>query len=119
MGLSISPDIFQGKMSELLADLPHVKVYMDGILIFSHGSFVQHLQEVERCLQRLSSKNMAVSPRKTFWAVSEVDYLGFGLTKQGISPQARKVKAILGMDTPKIKQQLRQFIGLGNWYQYM
>ena len=75
MGLSISPDLFQGRMASLFVDSPNVKVYMDDILIFSYGSYEDHLTKVDEALHRLSSRTLAVNPLKSYWAVSEVDYL--------------------------------------------
>ena len=50
MGLNISPDIFQEKMSRLFADLPFVKIYLDDVLIFSDGTLEDHLKKVEEVL---------------------------------------------------------------------
>jgi len=119
MGLSISPDLFQAHMQRLLAGLPFVKVYLDDVLVFSNGSYQDHLKKVEQVLRRLHSKNLAVNARKSFWAVKEVDYLGFRLTPEGIKPQARKIAALMNMKAPKTKRQLRQFIGMVNYYRYM
>ena len=77
MCLSISPDLFQERMSKLFGDLPFTKVFLDDLLIFSHGTFEDHLQKVEQALLRLHAMNLAVNARKSFWAVKEVDYLGF------------------------------------------
>ena len=51
MGLSISPDLFQERMSKLFGDLPFTKVFLDDLLIFSHGTFEDHLQKVEQALE--------------------------------------------------------------------
>ena len=119
MGLNISPDIFQEKVSKLLAGSKGVKVYMDDILIFSNGTYENHLEQLKHVLDRLAQNDMAVNALKSYWAVDEVDYLGFRLTQQGVLPQPRKVKAILNMEKPKTKKQLRGFIGMINYYRYM
>jgi hypothetical protein len=67
----------------------------------------------------LRSKGLAVNALKSFWAVKEVDYLGFRLTRDGVKPQAKKVKAIMRMEAPKTRRQLRGFIGLVNYYRFM
>ena len=76
MGLNISPDLFQEKMEKLFCDMPNMKVYIDDLLIFSNGSYEDHLAKVKEALDRLHQKNMAVNAEKSFWAVREVDYLG-------------------------------------------
>jgi len=119
MGLSISPDLFQANMQMLLADFPFVKVYLDDVLIFSNGSYQDHMKKVEQVLERLRSKNLSVNARKSFWAVKEVDHLGFRLTAKEVKPQARKIAALMNMKAPKTKRQLRRLIGLVNYYRYM
>ena len=119
MGLNISPDIFQEKISKLFLDKPYARAYMDDLLIWSNGSYEDHLTKVKEVLQRLHEKNLAVNALKSFWAVEEVDYLGFRLTPNGVLPQPKKIKAMVNMARPKTKKQLRGFIGLVNYYRYM
>ena len=48
MGLSISPDIFQEKMSELMAGLDFARAYLDDLLIISNEKgFEKHLQKLK------------------------------------------------------------------------
>ena len=75
MGLSISPDILQGHMSRLFHDLSHIKVYMDDLLVFTRGSYDEHLRQVDQALQRLGKKNLAVNAMKSFWGVDDVDLI--------------------------------------------
>lgn len=119
MGLNISPDLFHGKVSTIFADMQGVRSYMDDLLVWSNGSYEEHLEKLDEVLNRLQSKDLAVNALKSYWAVEEVDYLGFRLTTQGVLPQPRKVKAIQNMERPKSKKQLRGFIGLVNYYRYM
>jgi Reverse transcriptase (RNA-dependent DNA polymerase) len=82
MGLNISPDLFQEKMEKLFCDMPNMKIYIDDLLIFSNGSYEDHLAKVKNALDRLHSKHMAVNAEKSFWAVREVAYRGFRLTPE-------------------------------------
>jgi hypothetical protein len=67
----------------------------------------------------LVQKNLQVNGLKSHWVTEEVEYLGFILTKQGIKPQPKKVKAIKAIAPPKNRRQLRRFIGMVNFYRYM
>ena len=55
MGLSISPDVFQEKMSELMAGLEIARAYLDYLLVLStEKGFDKHLEKLEQvltCLQ--------------------------------------------------------------------
>jgi hypothetical protein len=48
MGVACSPDIFQAKMSELMATLEFVRTYLDDLLCISKGSLEDHLNKLRR-----------------------------------------------------------------------
>ena len=50
MGLCNSPDIFQEKMSELMAGLEFSRAYLDDLLIISKTDFNQHPEHLEVAL---------------------------------------------------------------------
>ena len=116
MGLSISSDVFQERMSSLFQDLTHVFVYVDDIIIIGSGSYEEHLKDVSLVIDRLIEMGMQVNPLKTSWAMEEVDYLGFRITRDGIRPQTKKVEAILRISSPKNQYEVRKFVGLVNFY---
>jgi hypothetical protein len=53
MGIAGSPDIFQGKMSELMESLEYVKVYHDDLVCISKLSLEDHLENLEEVLRQL------------------------------------------------------------------
>ncbi len=44
MGIAGSPDISQGKMSELMESLDYVRAYLDDLLYISKHSIEDHLE---------------------------------------------------------------------------
>ena len=46
MGIAGSPDIFQEKMSDLMATLEFVRTYLDDLLIITKGSLEDHLEKL-------------------------------------------------------------------------
>ncbi len=46
----------------------------------------------------------------------EIEYLGNILTKEGIKPQPKKVKAILALNPPSNVKELRHFLGMVQYY---
>ena len=79
MGVCIATDVFQQRLSELVASIPHVYVFIDDILIVGKASYKEHMQQVQQVLEALELSGMQVNPLKSFWAQSEVDYLGYVL----------------------------------------
>ena len=119
MGLCNSPDIFQEKMSELMEGLDFVRTYIDDLLCLTKGSFEDHLEKLERVLSRLQQAGLKVNANKSFFARTELEYLGYWITREGIQPLPKKVEAIMKIDAPKTRKELRSFIGIVNYYRDM
>ena len=119
MGLCNSPDIFQERMNELMSGLDFVRAYIDDILTMTNGDWDDHLAKLDEVFTRLGLVGLKVNIRKSFFGRSATEYLGFWITRNGISPLPKKVEAILNIAPPTNKKQLRRFIGLVNYYRDM
>ena len=119
MGLCNSPDIFQEKMSELMIGLEFARAYIDDLLVISTGSFENHLSDLDKVLTRLNEAGLKVNRTKSFFARTELEYLGYWITQNGVKPLSKKVEAITNLAPPKTRKQLRSFIGLVNYYRDM
>ena len=53
MGVADPPDIFQGKMSELMMALEYVKTYLDDLLIISMSTLKDRLEKLKVVLPKL------------------------------------------------------------------
>lgn len=120
MGVAGSPDIFQAKMSSLMAGLlEFVRVYLDDVLVISTSTFADHLSKLQKCLQRISDAGLRINADKSYFGRDAIEFLGYWVTRQGIQPLPDKVDAMLKMEEPKTKKQLRAFVGLVNYYRDM
>ena len=119
MGLCNSPDIFQERMYELFSDLEYVRAYIDDLLVTSSSTFDDHLERLEKVLTRLSQAGLKVNAKKSHFCQSQVEYLGYWITRHGIKPLPKKVTAIQKIAPPKTRKQLRSFIGMINYYRDM
>lgn len=111
-----APDIFQEKMSGLMATLEWIKVYLDDLLIITRGNFEDHLYKLRQFLQRLQDAGLRINADKSIFGSDEVEYLGYVLTRNGIKPQREKVSAILALTPPKSVKDLRKFLGMVQYY---
>jgi hypothetical protein len=80
MGLCNSPDIFQEKMSDLMQGLEFTQAYIEDLLILSTGSFSQHLEHLDKVLSRLNECGLKINATKSFFARTELEYLGYWIT---------------------------------------
>jgi hypothetical protein len=119
MGLCNSPDIFQERMYEIFSDLEYVHVYIDNLLVTSCSTFEEHLQRLRLVFSRLSETGLKINASKSHFPVSEIEYLGYWITRNGIQPVPKKVEAIQCIAPPTTRKQVRSFIGLINYYRDM
>jgi hypothetical protein len=64
MGIAGSPDIFQGKMSELMESLEYVRAYLDDLLCISKLSLEDHLEKLEEVLRQLQDAGLKANAAK-------------------------------------------------------
>ncbi|XP_032091803.1 uncharacterized protein K02A2.6-like, partial [Thamnophis elegans] len=84
-GVSVAPGIFQSLMERLLHGLPGVVPYFDDVLIAadSRSDLIKVLRKV---LDRFRGAGLKFKCSKCFFAVPQVDFLGFTIDAQGIHP---------------------------------
>jgi putative transposase len=59
---------------------------------------------------------LKVNANKSHFAVSEIEYLGYWITRNGIQSVHKNIEAIQCVAPPTNKKQVRFFIGLINYY---
>ena len=78
MGISCAPDIFQGKMSQLMQELEYVKTYLDDLLVITNSTYEEHLEKLEVVLHKLQKAGVNIA--KSNFCAEEIEYLGYVLT---------------------------------------
>ena len=68
---------------------------------------------------RLKEANLKVNAKKSKFFATEIEYLGFWLTREGIRPVENKIKAILDLAVPETLKLLKHFLGMVNFYRDM
>jgi Reverse transcriptase (RNA-dependent DNA polymerase) len=118
MGIKIatSPDVFQNVMTTLTKDMEYVKTYLDDLLILSNNNFKDHLLKLEMVQVRLSTAGMRVNASKSKFFSEQNEYLSYWITRKDIQQVHSKVEAMLNVKALKTRKELRQFIGIVNYY---
>ena len=114
-GVASAPAVFQQTMEKILQGLPMVVVYIDDILISGHTD-EEHLENLEKVLQRLQQYGLRLKHEKCFFLQSSVEYLGYIIDAKGLHATPKKIEAIVNAPQPGNVQELRSFLGLVNYY---
>ena len=81
-------------MNELFNGLDYVRTYIDDLLIICNKYLEGHIEKQDKVLNKLKTVGFKVNAYKSFFVWSELEYLYFKITKQGIIPLPDTVKAI-------------------------
>ena len=116
-GLTNAPATFQRLIDTILSkkEWPFVFTYLDDILIAS-SSVEEHKEHVSKVLQKLAETGLRLTPEKCCFAKTEIEYLGYTLTPNGVKPNDTKVRAITEFPTPNDVSAVKRFLGMLNFY---
>ncbi len=119
MGFGGSADILQAQIMDLMASLKFVQAYNDFLLVITRRTLDKHLQRMETVLTRLHDAGLKVNAAKSSFCAHEVKYLGYILNREGIKPQPKKVQAILALNSLNNVKDVRQVLGMVQYYRDM
>ena len=114
-GLRNAAQTFQRFMDQVLRGIPSAYAYIDDVLIAS-ATPEQHLQDLRTVFEKLHTHGIVINPNNCLFGVHELDFLGHHIDQHGITPLPMKVQAVRDFPQPQSQRQLRQFIGLVNFY---
>ena len=114
-GLKNAGQDFQRMMDEILGDLPYCFVYLDDILVFSKDP-QEHLEHLRQIFEILTANGLVVNRAKCVLGVTELDFLGFHVNADGITPLPEKVEAIRAVKAPSTIKELQRFLGMVGYY---
>jgi hypothetical protein len=116
-GLTNAPAVFQAFIQDTLRDLLDVVcvVYLDDILIFSRTQ-EEHDENTRRILERLQRAGLFANAKKCEFDRSEVSYLGFIISTDGIKMDPKKLSTITDWPEPRSVRDIQSFLGFANFY---
>ena len=112
MGLRNSAQSFQRMMDHIMADIPDIFIYMDDILVYSRNQ-QSHMATMETIFKRLQDAGLALSLKKCLFGEKEIDFVGYRVTSNGITPLERKMDAIVAFPPPTKTKTIVGFFGGG------
>lgn len=110
-GVSSAPEVFQKCIAQRLEDLEGVVNVMDDILVWGKDK-EEHDRRLKQLLDRVRSINLKLNKDKCKLGLTEIQYIGHILSRDGLRPDPSKVKAITEMPQPQDKAALLRFLGM-------
>ena len=77
-------------MTGLMQQLDYIRCYIDDLLIITKDSYADHLTKLREVLRRLLTAGLHVNAAKSYFALPEIEYLGYILTREGIKPNRKR-----------------------------
>jgi hypothetical protein len=114
-GLHSAPSQYQRLMELTMKGLHNVIVYIDDLLVHT-STHADHRKSLQSLFDRLRKANLKLNLKKCFFGSTNVTYLGFRLTPEGILPGSDKLAAVKNARPPINVHQIRQFLGLANFF---
>ena len=116
-GLTNAPATFQRLMECVLAGLTGEQclIYIDDIIVFS-STFQEHLDRLERVFLKLQGAGLKLRSEKCHFVQKAVKYLGHVVSDKGICPDPAKTDVVANYPIPKNAKEVKQFMGLCNYY---
>ncbi|CAC5426706.1 unnamed protein product [Mytilus coruscus] len=110
-GISSASEIFQEVIRNVISGIPGVKNISDDIIIYGKSQ-AEHDKALDATFKRLLENGLTLNLEKCEFNKDQVVFFGVTFSKEGISPDPKKVSAIKDMSPPKNVPELRSFRGI-------
>ena len=116
MGLKCAGFTCQRLLDRILRSLHRcTATLIDDILVFSKD-FDTHLKNLREVLNRLRQAGLTLNTRKCTFASNDLKIFGHRVVSGKVYPDDDKIEVIKNWKTPQNKKQLRQHLGLINYF---
>jgi hypothetical protein len=116
-GLCNAPATFERLMEKVLSGL-HWEValiYLDDVIVFAK-TIEEELHRLKIVFDRFRQAGLKLKPKKCELFQSSVLYLGYQVSKDGVSTNLEKIKIVQEWPVPRNVRDVRSFIGLTSYY---
>jgi len=117
-GLATGPACFSRFIKNIFDEFIRKKeviVYFDDIMVATE-TIDEHLDILTRILTTMKNKKLEIRLDKTQFLKSEVIYLGYRVSADGIQPNPKNVAIIDNYPIPSNHKELHSFIGLASYF---
>jgi hypothetical protein len=116
MGLANAPSVFSALMNDVFKGMEHyVLVYIDDVMVMSKSP-EEHAVHLKAVLARLREHELYAKRSKCHFAKSTLKFLGHVISAGGVQVDPGKIKVLQDWPVPKSVTDVRQFVGLANYF---
>ena len=115
MGIMVAQDIFQSKLDAIFIGMEGVKGIVDDMVITGRDE-MEHDRNFLAFMEKYMRNNLTLNVEKIQLKQPQVSFYGHCWSKQGISPDPKKIEALNHMKFPLDKETIRSFLGMMNQY---
>lgn len=112
-GIASAPEHFQKQMESILAGHDGVLCHMDDVLIFGRDQ-QEHDSRLHAVLQSIRAARVTLNKAKCSFNQDRVSFLGHIIDREGITADPQKTRAVVAMEKPTNRTELRRFMGMVN-----
>ena len=113
-GTSSAAEVFQDAIQHTLSGIEGVRNVSEDIIIFGRDQQA-HDRALHAVFARLRAKNLTLNPKKCEFNKSSIEFFGYTFSKNGVSPDPKKVAAINNAKPPSNAHEVRSFLGKTNY----
>ena len=114
MGMANSAQAFQRVVESVVGDLEGTFAYLDDILVWSKSE-AEHEKILTELFTRLSKAGLSLAVSKCEFGKSQVDYLGYTISSQGMKAIAKKLEPLKNFPPPTKQKEVLAFLGALNY----
>jgi hypothetical protein len=116
-GVSSAAPAFQQCIDQILDGLPGTSAYLDDIMVAGR-SREEAKGRLVAVLQRLHHYNVRINVSKSKFLQTSVEYVGHGISANGITTTQSHFDAVNGLKAPNNFSEVQKFLGLLNYYHH-
>ena len=109
-GLSVSQDIFQLKMDQILDQVDGALGIADDVAVYAKNE-EEHDRILHKLMQVAEENGLVFNSKKCLIKQKQINFFGTIYADNGIHPDPKKVDDLRNMPTPRNKKELQEFLG--------
>lgn len=117
-GLCNAPSVFQRFVFQVFSEIIRsgdVIIYMDDILIAT-DTVERHFEVLKRVLDLMHENCLQIQPSKCVFFKARLEFIGYEISVEGVSPSKRHTDAISNYPVPKTVHDVHRFLGLAGFF---